>query len=381
MTQTVSRYAATSFVIGNQAYVGSGYTNANVRRLDWWRYDPISDDWTEVSGMNTSRFSACSFSINGKGYCGLGGSSSGSLNDLQEYDPISDTWTAKSSLPLPGRYGSASFSIDGKGYICFGNTGSASGPFSSLLYEYDPSTDSWMQKTSCPGNMRYGARAFVLNQKAYLFGGTISLGLQSNDLWEYDPITDTWTQKSSIPGPIRDYPIGFVLNNLGIIGTGFNNSNVLNDFYGYDPTTDTWITIPAIPGTNQQRWAATAFNIGSRGFVATGNTSYSTNLKDDLWELVLLTGISDLSQFSSYEFNISEIPSANAILIHTTFPSPQLLTAEILSIDGKLIQTFRLTGETTKATIEDISKGVYIVRFVTDNNTRTGISKMVLTGK
>ena len=58
------------------------------------------------------RHHASGFSINGKGYLGMGITSSGTnLADWWMYDPIADTWTQKSNFPGTGRSYCASFSI------------------------------------------------------------------------------------------------------------------------------------------------------------------------------------------------------------------------------------------------------------------------------
>lgn len=60
-----------------------------------------------------------------------------------------NAWTQKSSPPTPftARNACAGFSVGNKGY--FGTGGDLAG-VTSDWFEYDPSTDSWTQKTSFP---------------------------------------------------------------------------------------------------------------------------------------------------------------------------------------------------------------------------------------
>jgi len=51
-------------------------------------------------------------------------------------------------------------------------------------------------------------------------GGVNASGNTLNDFWEYDITTDMWTQKPNFPGPERYGASAFVLNNKGYIATG-----------------------------------------------------------------------------------------------------------------------------------------------------------------
>src|SRR4051812_42050015 len=80
------------------------------------------DSWTQMTSMpaGMERDRAISFSINGKGYFGLGSDPSGAVfDDLWEYDPIANSWTQKASIvsPYAARNRAFSFVLNGKGYF------------------------------------------------------------------------------------------------------------------------------------------------------------------------------------------------------------------------------------------------------------------------
>jgi hypothetical protein len=86
---------AANFVIGDNAYIVTG--NAT------WRYNEPADAWSRVSFVPAlSRLLATAFSINGKGYMGLGFVENNGLQDMNdwwEYDPVMDEWTQRNNFP------------------------------------------------------------------------------------------------------------------------------------------------------------------------------------------------------------------------------------------------------------------------------------------
>src|SRR5205814_1604051 len=58
------------------------------------------------------------------------------------------TWVRKADIPWdPGVAVGVAFSINGKGYF---TTGSNGGPGGDKLFEYNPLTDQWIEKSPCP---------------------------------------------------------------------------------------------------------------------------------------------------------------------------------------------------------------------------------------
>jgi hypothetical protein len=49
-----ARSEAVSFVIGNFAYLGTGWDGLNTRYADFWKYDPSNNIWSQVAGMPDS---------------------------------------------------------------------------------------------------------------------------------------------------------------------------------------------------------------------------------------------------------------------------------------------------------------------------------------
>ena len=239
-----ARNDATAFVAGGKAYVGTGYdgvlTVDNGYKKDFWQYDPATNKWKAVADLpGVPRQYASALSIADKGYVGLGYNSSGVYQDFYEYNPTSDTWTEVATFIGGKRRSATAFTIGTTGYVGFGvNNGAAT---VRDLYQFIPGgtsgKGSWTQKTvfnddngDFPG-ARSDAFSLIINEKAYIVGGAGSL----SDCWEWNPSTDIWVQKTNFEGSGRGYAAGFVIKNVGYFGTGLAGSTPVDDFWGFNP--------------------------------------------------------------------------------------------------------------------------------------------------
>ena len=171
-------------------------------------------------------------------------------------------WTQKASLPFPpGRSGGAGFSIADKGYFIGGSNDPV---YFNDVYEYDSASNSWSQKTSCPGDHLYNPVYFVMNDKVYIGLGQIETGF-SNQFWEYNPSTDVWTRKSDFPDSSWSPPGPFFA-----IGQYDYLVSILNECWRYDPSLDKWTKLNNPPaGVNS--YAGANFVIGNKGYTGAGS--------------------------------------------------------------------------------------------------------------
>lgn len=122
------RTDAVCFLLDEEAYIGTGTNTDGDEQKDFWKYNYLTDTWTELTAEFTgdARRQASAFVLNGKAYVTGGNYYSGysvQLSDVQEYNPGSQTWTEKifaDGVNLSFNFASA-FSYGGKGYICYGN--------------------------------------------------------------------------------------------------------------------------------------------------------------------------------------------------------------------------------------------------------------------
>jgi len=244
--------------------------------------------WTQKADFGgVARYWAIGFSINGKGYAGLGrGNGFANSSDLWEYDPILNSWTQKASFPGPARYSSSVFVLNNKAYFCSGAywNGAPGGytPYNDV-WEYNPATNSWLQKNNFPGAGRHDAFAFSYAGMGYLCFGQAANQSRLNDLWQYNPTTDTWTQKATFPGTSRSAGIQFGYQKYGYVGLGRDDSDQsLGDIWRYDCSTDTWFQLANFPDTSLS--SASTFVTDKRAYVVGGYNFQSNSYAPELWE-------------------------------------------------------------------------------------------------
>ncbi|HEX4849771.1 MAG TPA: kelch repeat-containing protein, partial [Puia sp.] len=188
-----ARSEAVSFTIGNYAYLGTGWDGLNNRYADFWQYDPVNDNWSQVGSMpeSAARSNAVGVATDTKGYVGTGYDGFNYLQDFWEFDPSANTWVQKSNFPGGTRYEAVGFGIGSYIYVGTGFDGlNAHKDF----YKYDPGEDTW-NEIGFSGNKRYSAVAFVYNNKGYVVTG-VNSGTAQGDFWVFDPSQQTanWTE-------------------------------------------------------------------------------------------------------------------------------------------------------------------------------------------
>ncbi|MBS3914998.1 MAG: T9SS type A sorting domain-containing protein [Bacteroidetes bacterium] len=140
----------------------------------------------------------------------------------------------------------------------------------------------WTAKKNFGGGNRYSTVSFALNDKGYTGMGLVN-SVEKKDLWEYDPVNNTWTQKADLPGAARKEASSFAINGRGYVGLGWSSSSGTNfypDFYRYNPDSNIWTKVASFPNN---RYSATGFSIGSKGYITCGIVS-GTPREKDLWE-------------------------------------------------------------------------------------------------
>ena len=281
-------YAA-SFVLhvdGKEYGYVCGGRNAKNRFNDVWRYDCELNRWTGMESFPDEfqlRSQAVGFACRGKGYVGTGWDGKENvMKDFWEFDPSAGTkgkWEEVAPLPDEARerHSAVAFtlSIDGKEYGYVG-TGYTEGEIPLTLkdfWKFDPEgttivkdeddnvlkeyRGSWELEDGNPGNKRWGASAFVINNKAYICAGySNSSRSLARDLLEFDPNTSgKWVEKRRMYDAEKDqdydddyldlgraFAASFVMlggddgKEKGYLAVGVNKSTV----WEYDPIEDLW---------------------------------------------------------------------------------------------------------------------------------------------
>lgn len=273
-----SRYATTSFVLGEFAYIIGGQlssSNSNYSN-EVWKYSKATDSWIQMNDFPIGLYSGSSFVLNGEVYVGLGLSNTGLSDVLYKYNQLADSWTNVSIFPGQSRYGAVSFVINNKGYICTGG-------YYNDLWEYDPFLNTWAQKSSLPSSGRKHASGFAIDGKGYLTNGKNGSNALHNDTWEYDPSIDTWTQRGNIGSLGLTVSTSFIINNTAYCATGWSGAGSnMDEVWAFDSTTGNWTfvnNISNLPNLADRR-SANGFSISNTAYIFGGFSSVSLN---DLW--------------------------------------------------------------------------------------------------
>lgn len=333
-----ARGSAVCFQIGNVAYVGTGAntqkTEEKERFRDFYKCEVTGNDitvdelyyrrygsvnvpiawsarWdrtaigvTSMPDAAPARNGAVAFSLNGKGYVGLGYDGIRYLKDFWEYDPegtpnpadypslsdsikalFSKTGSWRRIADYPGdscRYAVA-FVIDGNAYVGTGEDYDYN--YLSDFYKLDGTTLKWTPIKSI-GNSRSQATAFSYKGKGYVFGGVSSGPV---DWFEcYDPVTDKWDRLSRT-GNHTDYEFdddygslttygctSFILENNGrpkayVVG-GSTSGSAGYSCWEYDITNDYWIQKTSLERNPRKFAVSYVLKFGDREvpFIATG---------------------------------------------------------------------------------------------------------------
>src|ERR1035437_6157394 len=159
-------------------------------------------DWEKKGDFKGGKIQgAVSFTIGEKSYVCLGGDGNQYKKDCWEYDYKTDTWKKLSDFPGDPRARAVAFTIGNKAYVGTGEVDSKDGDIGKKdFWEYNPITDTWLQKADLPADARFGAIGFSFGDKGYIgLGATTNKQKYCNDLWEYNPKENKWTNKSDFP--------------------------------------------------------------------------------------------------------------------------------------------------------------------------------------
>lgn len=338
------------------------YTNANGDSLlhDFWEYDPGTDSWTQkadIPGTVMGRAYGIGFSMNGKGYVGLGydnakievelgditevilgpyidsiklvgpppnavietvfrqvlertvdsvyTDSLDYLQDLWEYDPSSNTWTQKTDFPGEGRAFANAIALDDKALVGLGLGDSIMGAMYDDFYTYDPVGNSWARTTDFPASKRFGAGNFGDEFLAYIVGGND--GLNRKDFYEYNDQSKTWDRLPDLPDSARSLAVSGRAGNLGYIGTGAGPTESYDNFFTWiiDPRRISITKMPTGPFCGGQQ--ITIDYETSSGVTYNNGNQFTIELSDSTGSFffpVSVTTITDTSSKGSFTFTI-----------------------------------------------------------------------------
>jgi len=263
----------------SKAYVFGGTDGAGGSGAATRVYDVATNSWRVISNATETRVFA--FNLNGVGNIGhklyfSGGTDygTGSLEwsrSTWAFDPATETLTRKADMPfftahgVTGVIGDKLFVLPGS---CSGNGWPNPGYCAQepirKLFRFNPATNIWVTKASCPHFHMSGVGGAIEN-KFYVVGGLNDQLHPTRNLDVCDPATNTWKTLAPLPTTLSGVVGAVLRGQLFVVGT--SSSGIKH--YAYNPTTNKWIT-KAAPSTYGGPAAKVFLNGTSRMLVLSG---------------------------------------------------------------------------------------------------------------
>ncbi len=181
------RQVPTGFALNGKGYLVGGFTGGSSAAYDMWEYDATADTWTQKSDVpgNLDRNAPIAMILNNQAYVGMGcnGAGNTAYTDFYRYDPVSDSYTQLASIPV-ARDACAHFAIGGTGYVGIGQSGLS---VIQDFYSYNVSTNSWTRLNNFGGSARgWGFSEVLFNEPYVGAGADLFGGVFFSDNWTWD---------------------------------------------------------------------------------------------------------------------------------------------------------------------------------------------------
>lgn len=352
------RDASVCFTIGDKLYMGGG-----AGKKDFYEYNSATDTWiqkTDIPGVTQSRAFAVGLTINGKGYVGLGGDNNNTTlkKDWWEYDAANDSWTQKADFIGIARDGSTFFVVNNKAYIIGGTDNQF---VYGDVYEYNPANDTWTQMIANypEGPIIFGTGFSIGNY------GYVTCGAGQGELtatYQFDPQNFTWKKMADFTGTPRQTAIGFTINNKGYVGGGQKGyAEAFKDFYSFDPVANVWKLVGDI-GDKGRAWGCASV-VNGKAYLGTG-WDFGASFFNDWWEFTPQQNTASVKNISTVAPKIYTDIENNALQIRFSDAGQKTIT--IFDISGKQLSTQTLNNTKASLSTASLSAGIYILETKTN---------------
>jgi N-acetylneuraminic acid mutarotase len=354
----IESYLDNTVVVNNEGYVLIPYDINGEFSSRIYKYNQSNDSWSVVSTLpGVPRQGAALFSIGTKIYV-AGGLPMAEpphnylKNTMFEYDLINNTWEQKSNIDFIYEffftgYSTYSHSYNGKGYVFV--SGGA-----NKIVEYNPITDTYIEKTACPSTTITGGKKFSFISGNKIYVGLGSPGNSYDELWEYNITSDSWVQKTNSPQGYNDC-LSFVINDNFYIGTGIVDGANNYLFYKYNIPTNTWtqITDPV----QFIKVGGFAFAIDNKAYACGGVTV------SEVWEFdPSILGNNKYSTNEKTKLYPNPVKNNGVLNIES---EKACSSYKIYSLNGSIVTKGNVENNRIKLT--NLSKGTYLVTLVFEN--------------
>ncbi|MBV7267747.1 Kelch repeat-containing protein [Winogradskyella luteola] len=232
------RSSAVAFTIGNTGYIGTGFNgDTNQELSDFYKYDVSANTWQQISDFGgTARYGSVGFGSDSYGYVGTGFDGDGDKKDFWKYDPTSDTWEELFGFGGSKRRDGVTFTIGSDVFLA---TGVSNGIYEDDFWVFNMNTETWSVLTDIDDDdsddvIRANAVAFSLNGLGYIACGEVGGALGT--VYEYNPNSDEWVERTSFERVARRDAVAFSNGQRAFVALGRNGTLYLDDNMEFFPT-------------------------------------------------------------------------------------------------------------------------------------------------
>ncbi|MCD4772030.1 MAG: T9SS type A sorting domain-containing protein [Bacteroidales bacterium] len=381
------RYSHTlvTIVVGNDTllYLFGGANSSKAVINELWAYNKDNSKWEKKESNNPpSRRGHAAVVHNNKMIVFFGEGETGLLNDTWEYDPPNNTWE---ELPYSGTYipearKNHTASVVNNKVVVVGGKWISGGR--GVVEEFDPSTNTWVQKASYPGAVM-GHGAFTNNNNVYVFGGSDPPSFR-NDMWSYNLSSNSWNYVNAGGStPDESAYFGYASSGQYFYTVGGNNDakTVFDKSYMFNLVDLTWTELGDVPALTKLAAAFVGDNSGN-GELYTFGGQDDQGVESDIflcyntingtWIPVHIPQLED----NKYMIDVYPNPFNNEITISGT-DNNQTIYVEIYDILGKMVFTQKYKTNKININLNGFDRGTYILKVKDENGIIIKIEKIV----
>lgn len=355
-----SRDDGTTFVINTKAYCVTGLENGWQCNRNGFVFDANTETWSSIAPLplGDERQYAIGFSHNNMGYV-LGGINCNNvaLNDFWQYNPTTDVWIQLPNFPNAGRFGMSYFIIKNKLYVLGGKLVDNSNL--NEVWEYNFVTTTWVQKNNIPTSMWRGS-GFSIDTIGYVCLGINNTGY-NHLLYRYNYVADTWASFSTIHLPALTYISTAVCNNKGILYGGQDSlGNITNSVQVFNPSDSSMIIKSGVPTFGRK--GSMPFSINDIFYITTGFGG-SGRIKET-WKNVDLVGIKQLDVDSEL---IKIYPNPANEFLEINYLSNEPTVIEITNAFGQVVLSQIVLTKNSRLKTDNLINGIYYLVLKTND--------------
>ena len=192
----VRRHAMTVVTLNGDIYVIGGYCEQSLATKQVFRFTPSTSQWLETAPMSCVRTGHCSVALQGEIFV-FGGYGNDILQSAAKYDPVSNTWSDIASMNTT-RYLASATILNGKALVVGGQEGSTIITTQASCEMYNPVEDHWtlIDDTVIP---RRAAGIATVGNLVYIIGGGDNEENYLDTMECYNEQTNKWEIVGKMP--------------------------------------------------------------------------------------------------------------------------------------------------------------------------------------